>query len=671
MSCFTDIENKPDDWLVLDPLTIQKPIPKTGCDTNLIVQNYLSEFKTDAQKQKVKDNLGLYVDNIISSKSTNPVANKTIYQELNKLRGHIGLNQIKWVSDSNMNNFVIAGVYDINGERTNIDDNLPILNANPGHSFNAKLTVLDSSITGSGKDDDKCITQVISFSNRIGQGEVYIRTGKGASLDDLSWEEWSTLQRNINVGQVDSLDDFKDNGIYSGVWLKGQYNSYPRTFVCVVINDYFIGIGPRRISQFVYGLSKFDGSVVYQSRVWDDSKDKWSDWEILNQKEISSMISDEIKKVTDGIDPEKIDSIKDIVAWIDAHGGDVSAIYNAIQGNTIKINEEIQRAQSAEGQLQLNIEEEAVARMVAVDDIKGKAALFGTFAPRADAEGVLIRYENIKHDEGVFSIPAATTENAGVMSAEDKKKLNAPVTTDRIQDGAVTAQKLSAEVKEKVENPLRPLYIAAGAEYDKNTGFYSLNGVNNLTESDIAVCYNYKDVAYSLNMPRILSSSKIRTIYPVRHPSLGQSYKDNLAINGLYTFESSKIEFFRLSNYSNIDTTNTTLIPKCVTMYGMFYRCSSLHTVYPLDVEKVPSFIDTFVNCVSLKTLRLFKLSKDLSLSDSPLVDKASALYMINNASPTHPITITLHADAYARLANDADIVAALEAQPLVTLVSA
>ena len=218
---------------------------------------------------------------------------------------------------------------------------------------------------------------------------------------------------------------------------------------------------------------------------------------------------------------------------------------------------------------------------------------------------------------------------------------------------------------------MRPLYIAAGAEYDKNTGFYSLNGVNNLTESDIAVCYNYKDVAYSLNMPRILSTSKIRTIYPVRHPSLGQSYKDNLAIQGLYTFESSKIEFFRLSNYSNIDSTNTTLIPKCVTMYGMFYGCSSLHTVYPLDVEKVTSFLDSFVNCFSLKTLRLFKLSKDVSLSDSPLVDKASALYMINNASPTYPITITLHPDAYARLKDDSEIVAALEAQPLISLVSA
>ena len=44
---------------------------------------------------------------------------------------------------------------------------------------------------------------------------------------------------------------------------------------------------------------------------------------------------------------------------------------------------------------------------------------------------------------------------------------------------------------------------------------------------------------------------------------------------------------------------------------------------------------------------------------------------MIENAVPSSAITITLHPDAYARLADDTDVVAALEAQPLISLVSA
>ena len=46
-------------------------------------------------------------------------------------------------------------------------------------------------------------------------------------------------------------------------------------------------------------------------------------------------------------------------------------------------------------------------------------------------------------------------------------------------------------------------------------------------------------------------------------------------------------------------------------------------------------------------------------------------MYMIEKAAPTTAIAITLHPDAYARLADDAEIVAALEAQPLISLVSA
>ena len=278
---------------------------------------------------------------------------------------------------SNMNDFVAVGIYDIRGERTKSNDNLPILNANPGHSFHARLTVLDSSIGGSGEDDDKCITQVLSFSNRLGQGEVYIRTGKGSSLDNLTWDNWSTLQRNVNVEKVDSLDDLKDNGIYSGVWVQEHYDSDPLTFVCVVINDYFIGTAPRRVSQFVYGLSKFDGSVVYQSRVWDDSKDKWGDWEIINQKEISSMINDAIKGVIADA-PETFDTLREIADWIDNDKTGAVALANAISANIKAINTEITRAKEAEEKI----------------------------------------------DKRIDNIPLATTENSGLMSAEDKVKVN-------------------------------------------------------------------------------------------------------------------------------------------------------------------------------------------------------------------------------------------------------
>jgi hypothetical protein len=64
-------------------------------------------------------------------------------------------------------------------------------------------------------------------------------------------------------------------------------------------------------------------------------------------------------------------------------------------------------------------------------------------------------------------------------------------------------------------------------------------------------------------------------------------------------------------------------------------------------------------------------LKSNITISKSANVTKGSILYLVENAAPSSAITITLHPEAYARLADDADIVAALEAQPLVSLVSA
>ena len=338
----------------------------------------------------------------------------------------VGAKSITWNNDndpSNMNDFTIAGVYDIKGERKRTDDNLPILNTGGGHSFNARLTVLDSSISGSGNDDDKCITQVLSFSNRLGQGEVYIRTGKGSSLDNLTWENWSTLQRNVNVGKVGSLDDLKDNGIYSGVWLFGSLNNHPLTFVCVVINDYFIGTAPRRVSQFVYGLSKFDGSVVYQSRVWDDSKDKWSDWEILNKNEINSMIDNAIKGIIADA-PEAFDTLREIADWIADDETGAVALANAISANIKAINEEIARSAATDLDLLRSIDDEARRATEAEEEIRSLAIDGSRIYSSSEDKSIAINYSTIGGGGGSVTIPAATTTAAGVMSAEDKEKLD-------------------------------------------------------------------------------------------------------------------------------------------------------------------------------------------------------------------------------------------------------
>ena len=105
--------------------------------------------------------------------------------------------------------------------------------------------------------------------------------------------------------------------------------------------------------------------------------------------------------------------------------------------------------------------------------------------------------------------------------------------------------------------------------------------------------------------------------------------------------------------------------------YGIFY---------------IPSYFDTFLAnstkyCYTLRwnsqtgnnyspitnnsEIRVFylqKTAKPLKVL-SKYLSKPSVIYMIDNALPTTAITITLHADRYVQLAEDADIIAALEAK--------
>ena len=425
----------------------------------------------------------------------------------------VGAKSITWNNDtdpSNMNDFTIAGVYDIKGERTRDDDNLPVLNTGGGHSFNARLTVLDSSITGDGKNDDKCITQVMSFNNRLGQGEVYIRTGKGASLDNLTWEKWSTLQRNVNVEQVYTLNDLIDNGIYSGVYVKNA--AEVETFVMVVINNYAAASQtsmPKSISQFKYSVSLGGSFAKYETRVGTGVND-WNDWEILNKDEITSMISAEIKKVTDGIDPKEIDSIKDIVAWINAHGGEVTAIYNAITAertraigqegllnNAIagekaraeqteqaiddKIDEEINRSVAADQDLLRGIDEEARRATEAEGKINQNTIAVDSMSYSTTTDDMSLEFETLDGKSGSVTFPTATTENAGIMSAVDKAKLNASI---KDVDVAPSPNDVELDLEDNTDKITHVVFPAATTE---SAGVMSADDKLQLIEIESAI----------------------------------------------------------------------------------------------------------------------------------------------------------------------------------------
>lgn len=251
-------------------------------------------------------------------------------------------------------------------------------------------------------------------------------------------------------------------------------------------------------------------------------------------------------------------------------------------------------------------------------------------------------------------------------------------TTADIQDNSITAQKLSTDVREKVNNPLRPLFIAAGAEYNGSSadktktapwgetvthkaGHYYLNGLGDITEEQMMEIYNAPHNA--LYEQAYAEMQKIRTLL---FCGCSSSVGLNSCINALF-LNCSNLEV--IGNNSGFFYFSSSVS----TIKNLFKKCKKLRivAVKPFYVNNATFDSSVFSECSSLEYIRLDRLHFSLSLADCSNITKDSVLYIIQKAIPTSAITITLHPDAYARLSNDADIVAALEAQPLVSLVSA
>lgn len=221
------------------------------------------------------------------------------------------------------------------------------------------------------------------------------------------------------------------------------------------------------------------------------------------------------------------------------------------------------------------------------------------------------------------------------------------------------------------DSSLRDLYISAGAKYNEATGFYELNGLTDITEEQMMICY--KDSAYlylAYSWRYIAAYSKLRTNIPMK------SYARWI----LPTDITQSFEGCRLLEVVDLYAINLGHQIDCSACASAFKNCAKLRVVKGLDLNHCStpeSVLNVFSGCTSLETIEIFNLAVNISFNDSPLLSKESVIHLISKAKPQSgaavgSIIITLHPTAYARLKDDADIVAALEAKGgIITLVSA
>ena len=216
-----------------------------------------------------------------------------------------------------MNAFTETGEYHIHGERTDANDGLPILNAASGHTIDARLTVLDSSLTrGTGAKTDIVVTQILRLSNRTGgDGHVYVRTAQAANKSQIAtpsstaWGTWEKLmgvfEKNA-VTNIADLDTYTTNGMYSGLFadtalqsLGGLQFTPGDSFLLITVNGYAASaFGTPQLTQMLYRLPSKQGSEQFPAKMyirtaWWNASAKdwvWNYWDkIVTASELSAL----------------------------------------------------------------------------------------------------------------------------------------------------------------------------------------------------------------------------------------------------------------------------------------------------------------------------------------------------------------------------------------------
>ena len=220
-------------------------------------------------------------------------------EDKTKLNKTKPVEEVTWTAQNHMNGYTEFGEFHIKGERTNANDGLPILNAASGHTIDAELTVLDSSLPTEGTKNDVCVTQILRLSNRTGgDGHIFIRTGQATTKSQLAsaystyWGQWEKLmgiyEKNA-VTSVDELDACTTNGMYSGIFARtnrtalGGIQFYPGdTFLMITANGYAATpFGTPQLTQILFKFPVRNAPLPTAANMylrvahWDANNKKW------------------------------------------------------------------------------------------------------------------------------------------------------------------------------------------------------------------------------------------------------------------------------------------------------------------------------------------------------------------------------------------------------------
>ena len=191
---------------------------------------------------------------------------------------------------------------------------------------------------------------------------------------------------------------------------------------------------------------------------------------------------------------------------------------------------------------------------------------------------------------------------------------------------------------------LRPLYIACGAVYNEETGFYELNGLTDITEEEMSnmyVLYCGFPETYNINSWSFgsqLTNKRARTTIPFLchyydFPRLMWDYKIEV------------LKFIRENPSSPLYMNFTNI--------SQLQGCNKLRKVEDVINCSNRTLNMQFLSLPLLEFMRLRGVKINVSIPDSPSLSLESVSYLVENAANTSAITVTVHADVLAKLQDE------------------
>lgn len=209
-----------------------------------------------------------------------------------------------------------------------------------------------------------------------------------------------------------------------------------------------------------------------------------------------------------------------------------------------------------------------------------------------------------------------------------------------------TGPEIDAKLSERVPStpsgsPLHDLFVAAGAVWDTSSKSWTVGSVTGISNSVMTRIYslshnvlnnsNWDSVLYSVDIPVNLP--------PWKTPN---SFTSEIKVTARTTFTKGNFKTIYLCPaWAFVQFSDCTFL---------FHRCQQLVTIVGSMTFENKNNKEAFTKCESLQEIRIKQLRYNVNLKDSPLLTLESFQYLVENATNTSAITVTVHADVYAKL---------------------